>query len=305
MGNTKSFSKRFAAASILSLAGCSAAPSVEYKDFSSQSPDYDGYSKFTLQASAIRAKTTVQNPADLAARSLQITVESVPSATPNARYGIRDSGSDWWLKTEAKLKTRENSDLVEKLDIELFDNRKETIEKVGGALASVVAYAPDEPLDAAKAGGDEATLVFDLASKMEAAPASAFELKVSAVTDNEKYKGWAAKIAINAIPNDAIKRSEFDLGKASGLYFYSACRDTLVEILDEKGKVRAKNALRISDPTHLQTIALPTKGTVTMDSQCGVGVTREPKELTKDTELLNTIIQQVKAILDAKKGDAS
>lgn len=292
---------------LVTLVACTASPSVKYKDFSVSGPDLQGYTKFTLQSSAIRARVTIVNPAETQPGqepALAISLESVPMAFGQARYGVRDSGSDWWIKTEVKLTTRDNTDLVEKLQVEFFDNRQQTIKEAGALAATLLAFAPDPPGDIKNPTG-EATIVFDLSSAMKPEVTTEHDISLSPATINPAYREWHAKIHVGPIPPDAVQRSSFDPTEHTSVYFYSACRDTLVKLYDEKRVLRAMKAVKVADPSFIQTVALPKKGSISSTSECGVSVTSESKPATRDLVLLNEVIQQVKAVLAAEKKGGS
>lgn len=291
----------------ISASGCSSTPTVKYKNFSSttSSPDLEGFSKFSLQASAIRVKVSHPNPADIPDGTIKANatyaIESIPVSYALARYGIRDSGSDWWVKTEVKVKPRENSELIESLQVEVFDNREQTIKDLGSAGATLLAFAPepDKPSDSTNQ-----SFVFDLSHAIAKENRGGFTIHaMKPQPSNGKYKDWTLQLSVSELPRDAIAQNIFEPSEHASVFFHSACRDAVATLKNDKGKIMAQRAVRIADANFIQTIALPKKGTIAFMSECGVSVTSESKQTTKESAALNEIIKQVKGIVDAGKSD--
>jgi hypothetical protein len=115
-----------------------------------------------------------------------------------------------------------------------------------------------------------------------------------AVAENSNRK-IAFEIAFDAVPMDAIETRALDLGKVSGLYFYSACRTATVTFLTAP-LTRQQFTVTVADPHFVQTIAVAPQTSITSHSGCGVDIHAPMAEAPQTLYELNQAIAQARSL---------
>lgn len=281
------------------LAGCTVAPSVGY--IQDLGEDREGYSKFQLQRSSVLISFKRDSEG---AETDEIAASSVPADSLDDPVFSIVPKRNWGVKTHLKLKHRANSMLIESLGTEIEDKRIEAIQQIGGIVAAIAKMAaggkeagsmqkrPKLPI-----GIDVTRMFIDpLAKENPLVARRKIEIVGRADLD---YNLAISKVSEDAIPREAFVKSIE--GVSQSVLFYSACRDVQVEFHQGDLAQRQFN-LRISDPNFVQTVAMPEKGTITFHTGCGVDVTSEKSEVASDAKIAQELVNQVKAIREAKSG---
>jgi hypothetical protein len=298
---------------MVAVAGCgTVAPKVKYESFPNQParPDLEGYPKFKFSGSAIlidQEKDATGKP------SGALSIASVPYEDSDDDVVAIIKADPLGFSDNLVLTHRSNSLLIDSIGTDLQDTRVKLIEQVGGAVTTLVgmgglgirAQTVEKEVPAFPALIEVNKYLKENKPKNgNAAEESAYRAGTSL-----KLTGDATKldydVVFGPIPGDAINRAEFNsLGEtARSVLFYSACRDATVTVRMKNGSGKMLEHIaqvKVADPNFLETVALPAKGKISMHSACGVNVSSDPANVSSNAEILNKLIEQVKAIDAAK-----
>lgn len=274
------------------LVGCSAAPVklkyVQYEDGRSEEGhgDYSGLTKFSLAKSILLVRH-----AETGSAALMTSVPAEASG-PRTHFGVQQdtTASGNHLLTVTKL---DNSNLVHRLTSDApLQPDLQYKDAASSGVPTAVAASVDLP-DSKKPG---AALSLPLAIDTGRLLDQAFRGPTTmwAVAENSNRK-IAFEIAFDAVPTDAIETRQLDLGKASGLYFYSACRTATVTFLTAP-LTRQQFTVTVADPHFVQTIALAPQSSITSHSGCGVDIHSSTAEAPQALYELNQAIAQARSL---------
>ncbi|MFF7710873.1 hypothetical protein [Pseudomonas sp. NPDC007930] len=237
------------------LAGCSA-PTAHWRyvefDAGGDTADYSGLGKFTLAKSILLLRPVAQGtpPALL----------SLPAEASGAhtQFGFQPQPGS----PAPRLATLDSTRLVRSLSLAKGN------EPAAAPPAQPVAVAAsiDRGSRATSANPPALPMAVDVQTLLPSAQRGAGS--AFAVVENSGYK-VALQLAFDAVPAGAIETAQLDLNKASGLYFYSACRAATLTLLSEPFK-QQQYTVTIADPNFVQTVALAPGSAVTSHSSCGV-----------------------------------
>lgn len=282
----------------VSISGCPV-PMVRYEvvdatksDYSrvSQRPDLEGWPKFKLASSNITLRAEVKdNRTDLKIASMPVEEKK------NVTYYLVDATSVG-IKSNLKIKNKDNSMLLESVTTQLEDNRVKLIQGIGGIVGSLVGV---------KVAGDVRGLPDDFAASIdvrayfEANQPQDQEIALNDA-DVKTYKSASKtpftveSLKISPPPADATLRSSFPIAIDQRTLIYSACRTASIKVSVQEASY--EGTVKVADPNFVQTIALPPKGAITMHSECGISVTSEPVETKSATDLFQEILKQIKNV---------
>ncbi|MBD1587566.1 hypothetical protein, partial [Pseudomonas typographi] len=271
--------------SALWLTGCSS-PEAQwrYVEFDPQhaSADYGGLSKFTLAKSIL----LLQPPSEpgTAAALLSLPAEAEGAHT---QFGFQPV-----VGTPAmQLSTLDSTRLVHRLSLAQA--------AVPAATRAATPVAVPASIDRATAKPSGARLALPLAVDVQRLLNEPRREAGTAygVVENSGNK-VALELAYDAVPADTIETRLLDLAKASGIYFYSACRTATLTFLSVPFK-HQQYTVTVADPNFVQTVALDTHGQITSHSSCGVdkdaGSTEDPVALAT----LNRAVAQARSVARA------
>lgn len=272
------------------LVGCGAAPVklkyVHYEDGRSDGHgDYSGLTKFSLAKSILLVRQ-----GDSGDPALMTSVPAEASG-PLTHFGVQqEPGSGNRLLTVTKL---DNSNLVRRLTSDApaqSDVQNKTTSPTG--VPTAVASSIDLPNSKKPAAALSLPLAIDTGHLLDQASRGATTLWAVAENSNRKI---AFEIAFDAVPTDAIETRQLDLDKASGLYFYSACRTATVTFLTAP-LTRQQFTVTVADPHFVQTIAVAPQSSITSHSGCGVDVRATAVEAPQELYELNQMIAQARSV---------
>jgi hypothetical protein len=273
------------------LVGCSAAQVklkyVQYEDGRGEGRgDYSGLTKFSLAKSILLVRH-----AETGGPALMTSIPAEASG-PLTHFGVQQdngSGSDHLL-TVTKL---DNSNLVHQLTSDTPaqpDPRYKDSAPSGAPTA--VAASVDLPDSKNTSAALSLPLAIDTGHLLDQAFHGPTTMWAVAENSNRKI---AFEIAFDAVPTDAIETRQLDLAKASGLYFYSACRTATVTFLTAP-LTRQQFTVTVADPHFVQTIALAPHSSITSHSGCGVDIHGPMAELPQTLNELNQAIAQARSL---------
>jgi hypothetical protein len=270
------------------LVGCSAAPVklkyVQYEDGRGEGRgDYSGLTKFSLAKSILLVRH-----AETGGPALMTSVPAEASG-PLTHFGVQqDSGNH--LLTVTKL---DNSNLVHQFT---SDARALPDPQYKDAAPSGVPTAVAGSVDLSDRQKPSVALSLPLAIDTGHLLDQAFRGPTTmwAVAENSNRK-IAFEIAFDAVPTDAIETRQLDLTKASGLYFYSACRTATVTFLTAP-LTRQQFTVTVADPHFVQTLALAPQSSITSHSGCGVDIHAPVAEAPQALSELNQAIAQARSL---------
>lgn len=279
------------------LTGCGA---ISYHTI--EKSDLEGLTKFELQSSALRLDIAKADPAaagggkQKAATALasgDLVLTSVPTASSSHRYAIEATDHWWWKTTHLGVTKRPDTDLIQQLTVDTEDNRVKLIESAGAIGVAAVG------------------MLFTEGSIKDSIPdAQALESKLAATAGQAKddiplsFADGAIQgvLAVEAVPTDAVKTQTFVdnyFSKKSDVLIYSACRKGTVT-LTVAGEPKTWSVV-VADPSYVQTIKIPEKGKLSSHAGCGMDSSSDPSSVASGAEVVNKLVAQTKAIIDARK----
>lgn len=290
-----------ACASLL-VAGCTALPTVKYKQIRSPA-DMQGVSDtYFLQRSQIGIALTESAEKGKEGKpdttTISVTVTSTPAEHVEFKLGFTPV-RNWRSKTGVNLVKHENTDLPKTVGVEVSNEVVKTITEVGTTIVKVIAGV------AAVAGAAEGGPKPCIDSRKQ-------PLLVEPSSDGLGDKGGRQIVEGNAgdkaagciairydpLPPDAIPIASMPVSEDVNAFYYAACRRATVTVT-HRGEAYV-GSIRISDPRYLQAAQMPPKGSLTMHSQCGVSVTSEKAaNETTASAIVEALSTQAKAIKDA------
>jgi hypothetical protein len=288
------------AAVLLILAGCTAVPVVEYSEIKVGPPPEGVTDTFYRAQSRITLNKTETESEKTKKKTTQFSITSAPVAyDADYKIGVKPKDS-LTVTTKINVTKIENTDLVRTIGVETTDNTVNFINQVGGVLVKAVTLFAKAPPSGAKPAPEPEVCIAD----------DEFPIHIQ-IDSAELASGAGAKlpvpgrpcleVIVGPAPKDAVKTVESDMfKKPTSNFFYSACREaTVTYYLDKDRKKKFAKIVRIADPTHLQAVQFPYKGSVTMHSECGVSVTTESTSPQNSIAIIDAVAGQLKAFKDA------
>lgn len=285
------------------LAGCSATPTVKYKQVVT-AKDMSGMSDaYFLQKSVISVKLEEQAKTDGSGKIVSIlTVNSIPREDASKKLAIKPRKT-WTGNTTVAITKQDNTDLPAAIGSEVSNAVVENIAEAGSVIVKAVgmiglAGAADSSVKRC-IDPDKPALVLT--------PQPKSELDTHA-TNSEHLNGNARgaeigciTISYDPLPPDAQPFSADVFNQDSSMFYYAACRRAKVSVTHLGNVLTAE--VRISDPSFIQAVEFPAKGSLKLHSQCGVSVITEKASnevaLSAIFEALSAQQKAIKAALEA------
>lgn len=273
----------------VALTACETMPRVKYGQAVG---DTEGKIKFNVAASVIVVKSDTKRNQDgfPYERTLNISSSLIEESENPIVYSITPV-SDLVSSTKVMNVTyHPNTRMIESIGTEVTDNRVKTLQTV----VAVASAAKGMVMGEEKPADVPADTVLDIRPAL-AAGQPRFEKQLDAQ--------WKAVVDFGPVPKDAVKRDALlaspALGNVTGAYLYSACRPATITLKKTTGTAYTVS-LVVSDPTYLQTMAFPAKGTITHHSSCGVNVV-EQRSATGIPDGTDKLIEDAKSLLAKSK----
>ncbi len=308
----------------LAVAGCAAAPRVDYHALS-DTPRTDAAVTYALTDSIIvigangppapPASHESVVPVDLTAKSAVCTaggcepgLSAVATPTdftgeylaivPRSRHFVSTVLSPTYVDNSLRLKT---------LTIEVKDHRVQVINAFGAVASGLIGIASGRAV-----GGENQVkvaaapiqapialpIVIDLAAARKALKAP--------LPGNPDWK-YTARFAVNDDPEKSGFLPRARRVEVHGALLTSICRRLKVELAHYTPKANANSAavadgltikldVTVADPEFLMTVPLPVKGAVTPHALCGADVQPQPVTEIGVDDIANAFAKQVQAI---------
>lgn len=272
------------------LVGCSAAPVklkyVQYEDGRSEGrEDYSGLTKFSLAKSILLVRH-----AETGGPALMTSVPAEATG-PLTHFGVQQDGTPGadHLLTVSKL---DNTNLVHRLTHDGPSPTELGSKTPAFNVPMAVAASIDQADGKKPASVPALPLAIDTGRLLDQAFRGPTTMWAVAENSNRKV---AFEVAFDAVPADAIETRLLDLGKASQLYFYSACRTATVTFLTAP-LARQQFTVTVADPHFVQTIAVAPRSSITSHSGCGVDIHSPMAEAPQALRELNQAIAQARSL---------
>lgn len=259
---------------LILLSGCTAIPTVQYRHVKS-STDMIGMSDaYFLQKSAISITIDEQaqkdNQGNPVAYAYTLTVTSIPKEDTSKKIAVRPK-KNWMGETRLSIAKQENTDLPSSIGTEVSNDVVKNTTEVGSVIVKAISLAA-----LAGAAEDRTPPCLDATKgsySLTVTPNKPGAHSTSEDGNAAKSEANCVKINYEPIPPDALEFAKAPLTEESSLFYYAACRRATVTVVHRGKPLTAE--VRISDPTYVQAVEFPAKGSLKMHSQCGVSVLSE------------------------------
>jgi hypothetical protein len=192
---------------------------------------------------------------------------------------------------------------IKTIGTEFQDNRIKVIEAVGGIITTIIPFVGLAP-PTTKEDNIELPLVFDFASL------DRFEVHdtYSNWENIPNHTKWWYRYKISQ-PQGRVFKTEEYFKKREGKYTrefpISACVDLTLEIgkgsnSNEAENTRATYVVSVPDPSFVEPLPFPRKGSIAMHTVCGADITTQPSQTADTFSILESIAKQVEAIWKAQ-----
>jgi hypothetical protein len=272
------------------LTGCTVLPSVEYRTI-------DGPRSMEGMTDAFYRN---QSQIEVAVQSSgEVTIVSKPVEHRAEKLGIK-ARTDWRSSTKVNLIKVENLEIVSSAGIEVTDNTAKAITNYGGAVVKLIGLA----VGVSGKQADAPCLVPGPPVLIDASASGTFKGNFpgdppALESIGKRDNNGCIRVTLGELPKDAMSASEIPKNTSTHNFYYSACREALVEVLTTKSMRAGARTVRVADPTHVQFVQFPAKGTIKMHSECGVSVVTESVAQDNGAAVASALADQAKAIKEA------
>ncbi|MBV4507248.1 hypothetical protein HU751_020675 [Pseudomonas sp. BW13M1] len=265
----------------VSLSACTVAPSVKYSTIASNA-DVTGKeaSFFYLRSSRVDIDATKDSKGTLTG----FTLQTQPVESLSKRLAItRDD--PFYARTTLNITKLPNTDLWNEVGSEVADYRIKIINTVAAIAIKVVAF------------GASSGTVKDL-DPAQLPQSIKLDNVVRDAPKGEKTisLGNGVQLILGALPTDARPIGQLPEGRVN-YAIYAACRPATI-FFKYNNSVYQKN-FKVSDPQFYQFAVLPKNGKVVFHSECGASTTNEKDSVSTNSEVVDALATQAKAIKDA------
>ena len=298
---------------VTAIGGCAVQPTVMYTTIPAPKANGSGIHKgltddqfdaYYLQASKIRIALAAgaSKPDEGPPKFNDYEIKSIPVESTKVKLVLQHD-DPFWADTTLNLAKMANTDLVNEIGVEVSDHRIEYINAAAETVKIAVGFLPMAGPGAAEPRlklGD-LPIEIDLSEILEKNSGEAIK---QFPVKNKKETEIIALIDLDAVPPDAQKLSSIDFPVTAHAFFYSACRTAKITTnLDNgKGTKEVFNTVKIADPNWIQKVALPTKGKITMHTECGVSVKSEKDTgVASDAAVVQATGKAIKDVVDSVK----
>ncbi len=285
---------------VVSLLGCATEPKVKISKITTG--DTQGQIKFKLPKTVVNIVKTESAP-DATGKNISRNIAVVTSQI-EANDNVYAIAPDDGFGIETRLNFTHTSDsnyLLSTLGVEVEDNRIKTIQEVAGLVTTIIPFT----------AGAEGVKVVSYPIRIDITDAYlSKETKDGfSYTGAELINGWKYNISFTSLSADVIPLSQIDqlLDRQTNVFFTTACRTATIEFNGDGDDLEGKSfTFLIADPNFIQTVKIPAKGNIKMRSSCGVDITSEKAASDSTAKVLEALLTQGKAVVDAidkdKKG---
>ena len=295
----------FMALTVGALAGCNVAPTVKYVEAVNQGD-------MALQPKLLDSFYRQKN---------ELEIEWKPKASTDEAGGeifvnnhrkedkqhriMMVSADPFWAKTTINITKIPNTDLISVMNVDVLDRRVEVINTIGSVTKILIPFA-------AGVDGGQKDYKCDQWRTIQCNWSLSINEKDGKPSEGSGHEELDKGLDIywGAVPRSALPVSGVDyrnlLSTAQSGIFYAACRDVELVYSIKSGKdnpaaeyIHYSWKGRVADPSYVEFIAFPKKGSIEFHSQCGVSVTGEKDTTTAPDLLVNAAVTQAIAIKEA------
>lgn len=289
------FSRSCVLAIAIALSACAARPSVIYTKITKPEHANKTTDSFYLQKSVlIIDKKSGKSDAGSPEKANTYLLASRPAESTQFKVGIAPS-KQWGIRTVINIEKQPNTALISKIGVETSDDRVKWINSIGSVMIKALPLIGGMQKPVAAVCDPKFPIEIEF-------PIDMHENEQEYVfNSNGKITNEAGCIfaKVHRPPVDAERESNIVYGEATEKFYYSACRQVEVQVNDG-GSIITKSA-RISDPSHIQFVNFPTKGSINMHSECGVSVVTEKGDgSSASLAIIEALIVQTNAFNQAK-----
>jgi hypothetical protein len=271
---------------------CAVAPTVKYSLIPASSPrplNENEFDAYFLQGSKIRiaAQTDKQKPT--------YDVSSIPTEATANKITVQYD-DPFWSTTSVTITKVANRDVVSEIGSQVTDHRVAYINAGLGIVKTVITIVAAGPAGPNDIVPKDLPIEIDLTKALSKGDARG---EMSVTTGDSRVT-----IDLGPIPPDAVEFSSMTFPFSSHAFFYSACRTAQVQarVVDGTTVTTIDTTVKVADPNYLQRVNLPSKGKITMHTECGASVATDSNTgVSSDADLLQAISTQAQAISDAVK----
>lgn len=216
----------------------------------------------------------------------------IQAEDPKHVLGITpDSGDD--VETRIAITKATNSNLVSQIDVAVEDRRIEFIQETASLIGTIFQVA------------GMSTKNLDDPSPPDHAEPGVYDLVKLIGEDGGRGKQGiditrGMRMDVGPIPPNARKVDGFPFDEFDDVVYHSACREAVLHVVSG-GKPDVMR-FALADSRYLTAMALPVKGTIKAQPQCGLTVTPEAADTDSDAKVLEELLKQI-AELKEKLGD--
>jgi hypothetical protein len=288
------------------ISGC--APSVRYTALSESDanaatvPDSKGNIKFRLSTTVVYIDydlITYKSYKDAGLPVQVVPIKATTVATEADGTTFLVEPTPWFWQNEAlQISYQGDNKLPKAIGVDVTDELPQYIQAAGTvaslAIAASALNAPP-PLNLPAA--------IDINSHLTGDTPKTITWTGAAATN-----GWKYSIEIGPVSAAALERNKFLAsisGTSQSVLFYSACRDAKITLGSDTPYPNKVLDLTIADPNYVETIALPSSGSVNFHTTCGADVVANSPKTTGTGTLLSDLASQAKSVMDAGKGSTN
>ena len=196
---------------------------------------------------------------------------------------------------------------IKAIGTEFQDNRIKVIEAIGGTITALLPLLAFPEIEV-REDKLELPLVLDFTSPARFGARDTY-------TNWEKvpnYTTWWYRYKVSQPVGRVFKTPDY-FEKRKGQYTrefpVSACADLTFQIGKGSNSTDAEAAnatyvLRVPDPSFVEPLPFPRKGSITSHTVCGADITAQPSQVASDFAVLESIAKQVQAIWQAQQKKA-
>ena len=205
-----------------------------------------------------------------------------------------------WSTTNLSVSYVGDTHLIKQIGTEVIDHRKDYIEAVGAIVGTAAVIKP------LWIQAEQISLRLPVVIDVDEAFGKSMWQRLS--MDNDKW--WFQLRADSQNPNGTVDtKAFFDqfANKKTSSFGFSSCREAILYICydDSQPKIAIESApvkihLTVIDPSRLETLKLPDKGSLSMHDLCGADLTTQASGVASAGSLVTDVMNQVTAIKKAQ-----
>lgn len=212
--------------------------------------------------------------------------------TPKSRQGVI---------TSLTITKRENTNLVEQIDVDVEDKRTEFIGEASSLIGTVISTL------GLRSGGQEGVLG-DVPRRGRGLKPGVHDLSKLLINGPGEVRdeipvgdSGLIMMKVEAVEPNARLARDVRVKQYDHIVYHSGCREAVLTV--GIGEKRIVKRFALADPRYLVAVGLPLKGKINAHAQCGLTVAPEKAATTSDLAVLKTLLEELGKL--KKPGQAS